>query len=102
MILKSIKFKLLSIKKCKRSENSIYWWYARIHPSEDEKEAVQKWLMENANLKTTPFHKWISQSNTIVKRHPDYYKNRWASHDSSPVEESIGRRLVRWILQKNN
>jgi len=67
----------------KRSENSIYWWYSRAHPTEDEKESVERWLMKNVGLKTTPTHKWISQSDSIVKRHPDYYKNRWASHDPS-------------------
>ena len=67
----------------KKSENAIYWWYSRAHPTTDEKESVEIWLVKNAGLNTTPTHKWISQSDSIVKRHPDYYKNRWASHDPS-------------------
>ena len=67
----------------KRSENSIYWWYSRTHPNEEEKMAVKDWLVNNAKANPNPTQKWISLSYDIVKRHPDYKQNRWDSHDPS-------------------
>lgn len=43
----------------KKSDNTIYWWYPKPHPNEDEKKTVEWWLEKNVNVKH-PHHKMMS------------------------------------------
>ena len=80
----------------KRSENSIYWWYPHIHPIQDEKEAVERWLQDNVNAGRYLQHRFMS--NDVSAR--EFGKNRIIAHDPSTdgFSEGIYNRLVKWIL----
>lgn len=60
----------------KKSTNTVYWWYPKPHPTEDEKAEVEHWLEKNVNIKQ-PQHKMISN---YSPDDPQRMADKWDSH----------------------